>query len=94
VSARNRCADVTPLTRGATIVDRDTVESLTELLAAAKRGEVLGVAFTAILRGRRMSYGATGEANNDPILALGHVHVLAGVLQERILARYRGRAPV
>jgi hypothetical protein len=63
---------------------RDTVEALSGLLEDAKRGDVLGIAFTAILKRRRMSYGITGEAYEDAILTLGQIQVLAMALQERI----------
>jgi len=58
-------------------VSADTVEALTTLLAAAKRGEVIGIAYAAMLSGRKVIINTTGEARRSPIFARGMVTYLA-----------------
>lgn len=44
----------------------DTIECLTELLDHAKNGQVLGLAFTAIYKGRQFIVNAAGECYRNP----------------------------
>lgn len=51
----------------------DTIEALKELLAAAKRGELIGVAFAAMFRRREYVVGYTGECARNPTFTRGMV---------------------
>ncbi len=51
----------------------DTVEALTVLLERAKRGELQGVAYVAMYRGRQYTAGVTGECRRNPTFTRGMV---------------------
>ena len=52
-------------------VCQDTVETLERLLAAARNGAVVGLAYATFNRGRKHTIGITGEAHSDPVRTLG-----------------------
>jgi hypothetical protein len=54
----------------------DTVECLTELLARAKRKEIIGISFAVILKRRNFWVNTAGEARRSPVFAMGTVGVL------------------
>jgi len=54
-------------------VSDDTVETLAALLALAKRGELIGIAYAVMLKGRTVAVNTTGEARRSPIFARGMV---------------------
>lgn len=54
-------------------VSRDTVQTLEILLEEARRGELIGLAYSAMYRPRDFTVNATGEVKRSPILASGMV---------------------
>jgi hypothetical protein len=44
----------------------DTIQCLSELLEHAKNGQVIGLAFAAIYKGRRFIVNAAGECHRNP----------------------------
>jgi len=50
---------------------RDTIAVLTELLAEAKAGRLLGVAFVAMHKAREYEIGYTGECARSPTFTQG-----------------------
>jgi hypothetical protein len=54
----------------------DTIAVLTDLLAAAKAGELIGVAFAAMYRKREYVVGYTGECARNPTFTRGMVAAL------------------
>lgn len=65
-------------------VSTDTVECLRVLLARAKRGEVVGLAYCAMLKQKAYIVNTAGIAHESPTFALGCVAVLSGSLSDRI----------
>ena len=65
-------------------VSSDTVSCLRELLARAERGEVVGIAYAALQRGRRYTVDACGEADRNPTFARGMVDALSDELKSRV----------
>jgi hypothetical protein len=63
----------------------DTVECLEQLLERAKRGEVIGLAFAAMLRQRNYIVNSAGEVRRNPTFGLGMVRVLDDELMRKIL---------
>jgi hypothetical protein len=64
-------------------VSHDTVAALEALLKAARRGEVIGMAYAAMMKSRRFVVNTTGEPHRNPTFALGMVRILDDVLTER-----------
>lgn len=52
-------------------VSQDTVETLENLLRDARDGQVSGVVFVAMKKGRRFTLATTGSAAKDPVTVLG-----------------------
>lgn len=67
-------------------VSRDTVEALEQLLEAARQGQVIGLAFGAMLKERRYLVNCAGEACGDPTTARGIIHALDDELAAMINA--------
>ena len=65
-------------------VSRDTVQCLRDLLARAERGEVVGLAYAAMQRGRRYTVHACGEADRNPTFARGMVDALQDEMRGRV----------
>ena len=65
-------------------VSRDTVSCLRDLLARAERGEVVGIAYAAMQRGRRYTLHVCGEADRNPTFARGMVDALGDELKARV----------
>ena len=62
----------------------DTVECLEQLLERARRGEVIGLAFAAMLRKRNYIVNSAGEVHRNPTFGLGMVRVLDDELMRKI----------
>lgn len=62
----------------------DTVECLAELLKQAKAGNVIGIAFGAILKRRNYVVNSAGEAHRSPTFARGMLRALDDQLGQRI----------
>lgn len=67
-------------------VSRDTVECLRGLLRQAEQGEVVGIAYAAMHRGRHFHTESCGEANRNPAFA----SAMAGALWFDIQLQLRG----
>lgn len=65
-------------------VSTDTVECLRLLLQRAKRGEVIGLAYCAMLKQRAYIVNTAGEAHESPTFARGMVAALDDSLSNRI----------
>lgn len=65
-------------------ISTDTVECLDELLAMARAGEVIGIAYVAMLKRRKYIVNAAGEAYRNPTFTLGMIQVLNSELGQRV----------
>lgn len=65
-------------------VSTDTVECLQLLLKRAKRGEVVGLAYCAMLKQREYIVNTAGVAHESPTFARGMVAALDDSLSTRI----------
>ena len=65
-------------------VSTDTVECLRVLLARAKRGEVVGLAYCAVLKQRTYIVNTAGTAHESPTFTRGMVAALEDSLSNRI----------
>jgi hypothetical protein len=61
----------------------DTIEVLKQLLDAAKKGELIGLAFAAMYRRRAYAVGYTGECARNPTFARGMVDDLHDDMGQR-----------
>ena len=52
-------------------VSHNTVQCLRQLLEGAERGEIIGLAFAAVLKGRRYMVNSAGEAHRNPTFSRG-----------------------
>lgn len=66
------------------VVSHGTIECLEMLLAQAKRGQLIGVAYVAMMRRRAYAVNVTGEAHRNPTFARGCVQVLDDELGKQI----------
>lgn len=74
-------------------VSRDTVECLQQLLRQAKRGEVIGLAYCAMLKKRAYIVDTAGEAHNSPTFARGMVAALDDHLSAYVHGTSRDGTP-
>jgi hypothetical protein len=65
-------------------VSHDTVACLETLLEQARRGEVIGVAFGAILKRNNYIVNTAGEAHRNPTFARGILLALDDQLSWRV----------
>jgi hypothetical protein len=65
-------------------VSKDTVECLEVLLTQARRGEVIGIAFAAMLKRRAYITNTAGEAHRNPTFARGMIATLDDELASRV----------
>jgi len=72
-----------PFTLLRTEVSHDTVEALEFLLHEAKRGQVIGLAYGAMLRRRSCIVDTAGELHTSPLFALGVVCMLSDEISGR-----------
>lgn len=66
-----------------TSLSSDTIKCLEILLDNAKQGQVLGIAYAAMLSNREFIVDATGECNRNPIFARGIIASLDDELSYR-----------
>lgn len=66
-----------PFTLMRATVSHDTVEALEFLLHEARRGEVIGLAYGAMMKRRACIVDTAGEAYRNPLFALGMVCMLS-----------------
>lgn len=57
-------------------LSHDTVVALEQLLNAARRGQIIGLAFAAMYTGREYIVNSAGEAYRNPTFARGMVAAL------------------
>lgn len=65
-------------------ISRDTVECLEDLLAQARRGQVIGLAYVAMMKKREFIVNTAGEAYRNPTFTRGMVSALDDQLGERV----------
>lgn len=65
-------------------VSNDTVECLEQLLREARKGQVIGLAYAAMLKRRGYIANSAGEAFRNPTFARGMVAALDDQLAHRI----------
>jgi hypothetical protein len=65
-------------------ISNDTVECLQQLLRHARRGEVVGLGFVAVLKRRHYIANTAGQAHADPTLTRGMLMALDDKLAQRI----------
>jgi hypothetical protein len=70
-------------------LSHETVACLEFLLKEAKNGEVIGIAFAAMLRKRRFLTDTAGECYRNPVFARGMVAALDDELSHQSM---KGRA--
>jgi len=66
------------------VVSNDTVECLELLLRRARKGEVIGLAYAAMLKKRAYIVNTAGTAHESPTFARGMIRALDDQLGERI----------
>jgi hypothetical protein len=67
--------------------DADTIECLELLLRRARRGEIIGLAYAAMLKKRAYIVDIAGVAHSSPTFARGMVAALDDQLADRIHGR-------
>lgn len=69
------------------LTSRGTIKALEDLLGQAREGQLIGVAFVGVLRGRRPIKGFSGHVSQDPLFAMGAIQRLNEDLLEHAKAR-------
>jgi hypothetical protein len=65
-------------------VSTDTVQALEQLLAGAKEGQIIGIAFGVLLKRRRYFVNTAGEARRDPTFTRGMMLALDDELRHMV----------
>lgn len=65
-----------PFTLAPDSISHDTIEALKVLLEDAKKGEVIGLAFAVMYKGRDYIVNTAGEAHRSPTFTRGMVQAL------------------
>jgi hypothetical protein len=65
-------------------VSHDTIAALESLLARARDGEIIGLAYVALARQKNYVVDTAGEARRDPTFALGMVQILRRLIEDKI----------
>lgn len=68
-------------------ISADTVKACEQLLAEARRGDAIGIAFAVMRRQRNYWVDAAGECRRNPTFARGMVMVLSDKLGKRQRSR-------
>lgn len=74
-----------PFTLIGDTVSHNTVEALEELLAGARDGRIIGVAFGIMLKSRDFYVNTAGEVHRNPGFGL----IMARMLDDQLVARVR-----
>jgi hypothetical protein len=72
-------------------ISHDTVEALQELLALARTGDLIGVAYAGMLKRRGYIVDSAGEAYRNPTFSRGMVCALDDHFGSRVGGRTRKR---
>lgn len=70
-------------------ISSDTVECLKMLLRQARKGEVTGIAFCAVLKRKAFIVNTAGTAHSDPTFTRG----MMLALDDQLGAKVRGEQP-
>lgn len=73
-----------PFTLVPDIASKDTVECLEQLLAAARKGQVIGLAYAAMLKRREYVVNTAGEAYRNPTFTRGMLAALDDQMGEKV----------
>lgn len=65
-------------------ISTNTVECLEQLLDQARRGEIIGLAYAAMLKQRAYIVNTAGEAHRNPTFSRGMVAALGDSLATRV----------
>lgn len=65
-------------------ISHDTVSALRSLLNDAERGDVIGIAFAVMYKGRDYIVDTAGEAHRSPTFARGMVQALDDHLMRKV----------
>lgn len=65
-------------------ISHDTVEALQTLLEDAHSGEIIGMAFAVMYKGRDYIVNATGEAYRSPTFTRGMIQALDDRMKNRL----------
>lgn len=65
-------------------ISHDTIEALQELLASARAGELIGIAFAAMLKRRGYIVDSAGEAYRNPTFSRGMIGALDDHFRSRV----------
>lgn len=65
-------------------LSEDTIECLEQLLAYAKAGQVYGIVFSAMFKGRRIIANSAGECSRNPRFARGMTKDIDDHLRDRL----------
>jgi hypothetical protein len=65
-------------------VSDDTIQALAALHTLASRGEIIGIAYAVMLKGRMVVVNTTGEARRSPIFARGMVAQLDDAVSDLV----------
>ena len=68
-------------------ISKDTVECLEQLLAEARKGRVIGLAYAAMMKRREYIVNTAGEAHRNPTFARGMLASLDDQLGEKVKGR-------
>ena len=63
----------------------DVVEALEYLLQEAKRGQIIGLTYGAMMRERSCIVDAVGEMDRNPLSALGVISLLQAQIAKRVI---------
>lgn len=69
----------------------DVIAALEYLLAEARNGQLIGIAYGAMFRRREYVVETAGEAHDNPLFALGVVNILSSELQDQVRSQARQR---
>lgn len=65
-------------------ISSDTIECLETLLDQARRGQIIGLAFAAMLKRRGYIANSAGEAHRNPTFTRGMIAALDDQLSQRV----------
>jgi hypothetical protein len=65
-------------------ISTDTEKALLQMLELARKGELIGIAFAGMTRGRKFFVNTAGEAHRSPTFARGMVAALDDEIGKRM----------
>jgi hypothetical protein len=65
-------------------ISTDTEKALLQMLELARKGELIGIAFAGMTRGRKFFVNTAGEAHRSPVFARGMVAALDDEIGKRM----------